>query len=78
MPFIDIGANEDVGKNGALYWSKETGNLKQMIDGNESLAIDKINQLNELSNRRIQEQFDWKIIIDRYERTFNNGVDINE
>lgn len=75
---LNVGFNEEVGKNGALYWSKETGNLKQMIDRNESLAIDKINQLNELSNRRIQEQFDWKIIIDRYERTFNNGVDINE
>ena len=75
---LNVGFNEEVGKDGALYWSKEAGNLKRMINNNESLATTEISKLNELSNRRIQEQFDWKIIVDQYEHTFNNGVNINE
>ncbi|MEK1965263.1 DUF1972 domain-containing protein [Latilactobacillus sakei] len=75
---LNVGFNEEVGKDGALYWSKEAGNLKQIINNNESLATTEISKLNELSNRRIQEQFDWKIIVDQYEHTFNNGVNINE
>lgn len=67
---LNVGFNEEVGKNGALYWSKELGNLKRIINNNESLATTEINKLNELSNRRIQEQFDWKIIIEKYEEVF--------
>lgn len=67
---LNVGFNEEVGKNGALYWSKEVGNLKRMINNNESLATTEISKLNELSNRRIQEQFDWKIIVEKYEEVF--------
>lgn len=67
---FNVGFNEEVGKNGAFYWSKEVGNLKRMINNNESLATIEISKLNELSNRRIQEQFDWKIIVEKYEKVF--------
>lgn len=67
---LNVGFNEEVGKNGAFYWSKEVGNLKRMINNNESLATIEISKLNELSNRRIQEQFDWKIIVEKYEKVF--------
>lgn len=69
---LGVGFNEEVGKNGALYWSKKSNNLKQVIDKNEELVSAEIEHLNELSNKRIQEQFDWKIIIDKYESTFLN------
>ncbi|AWV72450.1 beta 1-4 rhamnosyltransferase Cps2T [Latilactobacillus curvatus] len=73
---LNVGFNEEVGRNGALYWSKEFGDLKQIINNNESLSDDEINRLSNLANQRIQEQFDWKIIVGQYERTFNIEVAI--
>lgn len=71
---LDVGFNKEVGRDGAMYWTKDTGNLRQMINNNEMITINEINRLDGLSNQRIENQFDWKFIINSYEKVFKQEV----
>lgn len=71
---LNVGFNSEVGLNGALYWTKKDGDLSKLISKVDNLSKSEIDNLNYLSNKRIQDQFDWNFIIKHYEETFCMGV----
>ncbi|USG06539.1 beta 1-4 rhamnosyltransferase Cps2T [Latilactobacillus sakei] len=64
---LDVGFNREVGKDGAIYWTKKYGNLAKIINDMDNLSEENINDLDKASSRRIIDQFDWAIIIKKYE-----------
>lgn len=60
---LDVGFNREVAEDAALYWTKEEGNLSNLID-----ECDKFNseELGEKAKKRIREKYSWQYISDRY------------
>ncbi|AOW75271.1 glycosyl transferase [Pediococcus acidilactici] len=65
---LNVGFNKEVAEEGALYWTKETGDLSQLIDKADLLKAEKIERLNLLSDLRITNYFDWTKIVKQYEK----------
>lgn len=65
---LNVGFNKEVAEEGALYWTKETGDLSQLIDKTDLLKAEKIERLNLLSDSRITNYFDWTKIVKQYEK----------
>lgn len=68
----DVGFNREVAEDGALYWTKEEGNLTALIDKADTLNIDQINQLGEKAKNRIRQEYKWEYICEKYEKIFTN------
>ena len=71
---FDVGFNREVGEEGALYWSKEEGDLANIISKSEKLSQDERQNYSEKAKNRIFEQYSWKKIIEDYEKLFIKGV----
>lgn len=64
----DVGFNREVGKNAALYWTKENGSLKKLLDSTESMDIDNIRKLGINAKKRIENAYSWEYIAEKYNR----------
>lgn len=67
---FDVGFNREVGKDGAIYWSTESGKLADVINKCDNLSNDEIEYLNKKSKTIIDDEYSWKSIITKYEETF--------
>lgn len=67
---LDVGFNKEVGQNGALYWTKEENNLANLIEECDKISYEKILDLDKKSNMRIEEEYSWNKIIEKYEKIF--------
>lgn len=67
---LNVGFNEEVGEDGAIYWSKESGNLAALIDKADGLSEDKLEEYGEKARKRIIDNYSWSSIVDAYERLF--------
>ena len=67
---LDVGFNREVGEDGARYWTKETGNLAEMIHETDRMPCEEIHQLGVRAKDRIRTSYQWKDIIHQYEETF--------
>lgn len=67
---LNVGFNHEVGLDGADYWNKEIGSLKQLIENIDVIKSERVEELNNASNKRILNQFDWSIITKKYESIF--------
>lgn len=70
---LDVGFNEECGKNGALYWNKEQGNLSNLLDYVDKLSNDKIQTLGFNAKNRISTAYTWEFICNQYKRLFNDN-----
>lgn len=66
----DVGFNREVGKNTALYWTKENGSLKKLLDSTESLDSNKLEKLGINAKNRIRNAYSWKYITEKYDDVF--------
>lgn len=62
---LDVGFNREVGEDGALYFTKEAGNLANLI--NNELDSEKIRELAFKAKSRIYEEYSWNKIVNSYE-----------
>lgn len=69
---LNVGFNKEVGKNAALYWSKEDGDLASLIDKADQMSAIEISQLGVKAKKRITETYSWKYIVALYENVFLN------
>ena len=69
---LDVGFNRECGEDGALYWTKEEGNLASLIEYAEQLSPEKIERYSNRAKERIKEAYSWQYIADKYERVFEN------
>lgn len=70
---LKVDFNEEVAQDSALYWTKEEGNLAQLIDICERMdKVDK-EELGRKAKERIKQAYSWEYISDRYAEEWKNG-----
>lgn len=68
---LDVGFNREVAEDGALYWTKEEGNLAKLIEEADELASDVITALGDKAKERIREWYSWEYITAEYEKVLS-------
>lgn len=68
---LDVPFNREVAGESAMYWEKD--NLKDTIDYSDSLDIEVINNLDELSIEQINNKYTWNNIVRKYESQYRTG-----
>lgn len=63
---LDVGFNRECGEDGALYWTKEPGNLASLIESADEMAIEEIRELGEKAHNRIDKWYSWEFISKKY------------
>lgn len=67
---LDVGFNKEVGQDGAIYWTKEEGNLAKIINKADKLTEKEINDLSKKAIARIENNYSWDYIVNEYEKKF--------
>lgn len=67
---LDVGFNREVADNGALYWSKEDGDLSELINKADQMVTAEISELAEKARKRISDYYSWDYIVNKYEKVF--------
>mgnify|MGYP002627770438 FL=1 len=67
---VDVGFNQEVAKDTALYWNRSQGSLAQLINKVDNIENDKIIELGKKAKERVSKEYTWKKICDKYEKTF--------
>lgn len=62
--------NCEVGMDAALYWSKEKGNLTELINQCDELSESEIADFGTKAKNRVAEAYSWEGIVKSYETTF--------
>lgn len=70
---LNVGFNREVGENGALYWDKENGSLANLINKADNMGEKEILELGEKAKKRIEEEYSWNYIVEKYEKVFLMG-----
>lgn len=70
---LDVGFNKEVGENGAVYWSKMVGDLSNLINKLDSIEPEVLDKLSTNAKLRIDEEYSWDLIVNMYERVYNNN-----
>ena len=67
---LNVGFNREVADDGALYWTKEKDNLKNLIEKADSLSMVEIEEYGLRAKKRIMDYYSWPYICDKYEKVF--------
>ena len=67
---LDVGFNREVGGNAALYWTKQDGNLASLITRLETIDQAEINKMKKMARERVMENYNWPLIVEKYENLF--------
>ena len=67
---LDVGFNREVAEDAALYWSKESGSLAELIDRADCFPQEYLNNLGLKAKTRIREADSWEFICGRYAEEF--------
>jgi len=71
---LDVGFNREVAEDAALYWSKETGALAQLIERADKIEPASITELGKKAKQRITTAYSWEYIAGKYAELFLRGV----
>ncbi len=69
---VDVGFNKEVAEDCALYWSREDGSLRDLIDKADSMEESAIEELGRKARKRVAEEYTWDKICRMYEDVFTN------
>ena len=67
---LDVGFNREVAEDAAIYWTKEDGNLAQLINDADLMEEKVVEELGAKAKKRIADAYSWKYISERYLETF--------
>ena len=67
---LNVGFNEEVGQDAALYWSKEAGSLAHLIDQADQMSPAQIDEFGQKAKQRIKDAYSWQFIADSYQAIF--------
>lgn len=62
----DVGFNREVAEDSAVYWTKEDGNLAELINKVDRMPKSERQAYGEKAKKRIREEYSWKKISDQY------------
>lgn len=66
----NVGFNREVGRDAALYWTKEKHNLARLLEKTINMTKTEIEDLNKKSNDRIKNDYSWELITRQYNKVF--------
>ena len=66
----DVNFNREVARDGALYWTKEPGDLSNLINSAEMLSSKDIGKYEEIATKQVSERYSWGKIVSEYEGIF--------
>lgn len=72
---LDVSFNKEVAEDGAVYFTKETKNLANLIEKCDMLTEENIIILANKATSRIKEFYSWNKIVNDYESLFTKKVD---
>lgn len=72
---LDVGFNREVAEDAAIYWTKEAGNLAELIDRANAFPADKIKAMGKKAKVRIKDAYSWEHIANEYEKVFLECVE---
>lgn len=67
---LDVGFNREVAEEGAIYWTKELGELAKLIDEVDKYTESYIEKMSICAKRRISSHYSWQLICDKYNDIF--------
>lgn len=67
---LNVGFNRECGEDGALYWSKEPGDLAALIEAADAMPAEEIAALGQKAKKRIADAYSWQFIASEYENLF--------
>ena len=67
---LDVGFNNEVAKDSALYWTKKSGSLKSVLEHADSMQENEIDAYASKAKDTIKNRFSWKKIVGDYEKEF--------
>lgn len=70
---VNVGFNQEVAGNCALYWSKVEGNLSRLIDKVDVMDAEEIKELGKRAKDRVAERYTWEKICNEYAEVFTRG-----
>lgn len=69
---VDVGFNKEVAEDCALYWSREQGNLAELINKVDQMSDTEIAEMGRKAKKRVAEAYTWDKICGQYEDVFTN------
>ncbi|MGI6776610.1 MAG: beta 1-4 rhamnosyltransferase Cps2T [Acetivibrionales bacterium] len=67
---LNVPFNQEVGKNAALYFNKNSGSLKRVLEQADTLSYGQIQRYGKKCKERIKSVYLWDAIIKKYEMVF--------
>ena len=67
---LNVGFNKEVAEDAALYWSKDEGDLADLIDKADQMKDSERKAMGVKAKKRIREAYSWELICGRYEEKF--------
>lgn len=67
---LKVGFNQEVALESALYWTKEDGNLAQLIDKVDAMKLEDRLAYGTKAKERVEMAYSWQSICDRYAKVF--------
>lgn len=67
---VDVGFNREVAEDGALYWSREPGDLSRLIDYSDTMKTGDVNALGRKARECVARKYTWDIICNEYAYVF--------
>lgn len=74
----NVGFNNEVAENSALYWNKSGNSLSNLINRVDEFSNEKRNEFFEKGKAIITKRYTWDSIIDKYEKLFTNSKIFND
>ena len=63
---IDVGFNQEVAEDTALYWSSDIDDLRKLIDKVDAMSIESIHELGKKAKKRVADAYTWEYIGYKY------------
>lgn len=72
---LDVDFNREVAEDNALYWTKDYGNLAELIEKADEMSVEEVEEYGFKARQRIKEAYNWQYIANRYESIFVRGIE---
>lgn len=67
---LDVGFNREVAEDSAIYWTKDSGSLAELIHEVDRMSEEEISRLKYAARKRITDWYNWGYIAEAYEAVF--------
>lgn len=67
---VNVGFNQEVAEDTALYWRRKNGSLARLINKADAMSENEIRELGKKAKERVFEEYTWEKICGEYEEVF--------